>query len=114
MGGIDTVSGGGERRRALQHSITAWAATDTLAFSDWLARTESPRDYEVAVKALVKNIPDNLSMALTWTATIPDEAARKESLLKLFREGEKLSGENVWNEVPEDLKGDLKALVGSP
>ena len=101
-------------KAARAEAYAAWAATDTLAFSDWLARTESPRDYEVAVKALVKNIPDNLSMALTWTATIPDEAARKESLLKLFREGEMLSGENVWNEDPEDLKDDLKALVGSP
>jgi hypothetical protein len=95
-------------------AYAAWAATDTLAFSDWLARTESPKDYELAVKALVKNIPDNLSMALTWTATIPDEAVRKESLLKLFKQGEKLSGQNVWNDVPEDLKGDLETLVRSP
>lgn len=101
-------------KAARAEAYSAWAATDTLAFSDWLARTESPKDYEVAVKALVKNIPDNLTMALTWTATIPDEASRKESLLKLFRQGEKLSGDKVWNEVPEDLKGDLKALTSSP
>jgi hypothetical protein len=101
-------------KAARGEAYATWAATDTLAFSDWLARTESPKDYEIAVNALVKNIPDNLSMALTWTATIPDEAVRKESLLKLFKQGEKLSGRNVWDEVPAELKGDLEALVGSP
>jgi hypothetical protein len=101
-------------KAARGEAYAAWAATDTLAFSDWLGQTESPKDYELAVKALVKNIPDNLNMALTWTATIPDEAVRKESLLKLFRQGEKLSGQNVWNEVPADLKGDLEDLVRSP
>jgi hypothetical protein len=101
-------------KAARGEAYAAWAATDTLAFSDWLAGTESPKDYELAVKALVKNIPDNLPMALTWTATIPDEAVRKESLLKLFKQGEKLSGQNVWNDVPADLKSDLEALVGPP
>jgi hypothetical protein len=68
-----------ERRTALLTASHGWARQDPAAFTVWLNELQQPKEFSMAVSALVQETiiarPDPLE-ALGWLATLPDSPAR--------------------------------------
>lgn len=97
---------------ARDQAYSVWAATDLNSYSNWLSTSGvESRDYDDAVKLLVRRIPDDVSLSMAWASSVRDQKVRSVLMKDVFTSGQKSYGEEIWSHVPENLRHEIRTLI---